>query len=89
MNCKRILHNSHDTCNAIVGLIKKNKLTRYSTTRSIYPLSRGKTGLGKGGPGGGLFINGVLEVGTEGGPDLLGVELLGFLAESCMKDDVP
>ena len=65
------------------------KLTRYSTTRSMYPLSRGKTGLGKGGPGGGLFIIGVREIGTEEGADLLGVELFGFLAESCMKDDVP
>jgi hypothetical protein len=42
----------------------------------MYPLSRGKTGLGKGGPGAGLFIIGVREIGTKGA-DLLGV-LDGF-----------
>ena len=53
--------------------------TRYSTTLSIYPLSLGKTGRGKGGPGGGLFIRGVfmaLDIGTIGGFEGLFVGVL-------------
>ena len=65
------------------ALNSDSKLTRYSTTRSIYPLSRGKTGLGKGGPGAGLFIIGVREIGTKG-TDLLGV--LGRFEFSWLKD---